>query len=777
MPFVRTRAIPGTGTSASNPRRQVNDQTGWLDGSVIYGTSAERLAELRRFVGGELLYDDINGVPRNWKCLPMAGHGNPCLKRLAGDERANVAPGILSLHGLFVLEHNRWARELAKANPSWNDETLFQEARKRVIAELQAITYREYATALLGNPLPTYTAYNASLDPRIDPSFAIAAYRYGHSGIDSTYWCITKSGDVCSGGNLLLREVYFDPSYLDDGATISNLIRGMVMHPEGNIDTSMVADLRNHVEGMMSDLAARDIMRGRDFGLPSFVQARRNLGMSVPTSWADVTEDPRVQARLKAAYNDDLSQLDLWVGGLAESGSSGSFIGPTFKAIIRDQFLRLRDGDPFYFGNKELGTTLADGTFKRYFTDAEIDELSRTSLSAIIKANTDYLEAPNSVFRTVDPYWKSLVAVDGTVVDGGITGSSPPQSTSGSIAPTPQSGNSSTNGTWVTPPKRATINSLIALDWNAPTSSDTTIEITFTLKGTGYLGFGLGKGMSAADVWLMQYSGGSGTVTDRWSSGYFSPVTDATNDLTLVSSSQTGGTTKWTVKRAINTGASGDIAFGAGQVDVIFAWDPSNPSMGFHGSNYVMTKVDFLTRPAAVWVAGDGSGGGLTIGPQESMGADPEEEARKARFSAYGFHGLTMFSVWGFLVPIGIFFIRFLKHKPMHLAFHKWSMLTATTLTLPAAGSALVQVSRASTVAHAYVGISLSVLVAVQVVIGVLVRNWLRSEKQPPQSWKYYKWFHRHIGWLMMFAGFSNIVLGIGFLFTTWVQYFMVCTA
>lgn len=70
-------------------------------------------------------------------CAPAPSAGNSCAQRLTGDPRGNVAPGILALHGLFVLEHNWWARRLAASNPAASDEFLFQEARKRVIAEIQ----------------------------------------------------------------------------------------------------------------------------------------------------------------------------------------------------------------------------------------------------------------------------------------------------------------------------------------------------------------------------------------------------------------------------------------------------------------------------------------------------------------------------------------------------------------------------------------------------------------------------------------------------------------
>ena len=56
---------------------------------------------------------------------------------LPGDSRANEQPGLTVFHTVWVREHNRLAKELSYLNPHWDDERLYQEARKIVIAENQ----------------------------------------------------------------------------------------------------------------------------------------------------------------------------------------------------------------------------------------------------------------------------------------------------------------------------------------------------------------------------------------------------------------------------------------------------------------------------------------------------------------------------------------------------------------------------------------------------------------------------------------------------------------
>ena len=61
---------------------------------------------------------------------------------------------------------------------------------------------------------------------------------------------------------------------------------------------------------------------------------------------------PQVLEATAALYNQDLSRLELLPGGLLESHGDP---GPLFSTIVLDQFVRLRDGDRYWFENSKNG--------------------------------------------------------------------------------------------------------------------------------------------------------------------------------------------------------------------------------------------------------------------------------------------------------------------------------------------------------------------------------------------------------------------------------------
>ncbi len=121
----------------------------------------------------------------------------------AGDHRFDEMPGLMSMHALWVREHNRLAKEIKKSAPGLSDEILYQEARRLVIAQMQNIVYNEYLPIILG---PSFrgvgstsvfgTEYESNVDPSIENGFATAAFRFGHSmiqGLVQTFMASTRS--------------------------------------------------------------------------------------------------------------------------------------------------------------------------------------------------------------------------------------------------------------------------------------------------------------------------------------------------------------------------------------------------------------------------------------------------------------------------------------------------------------------------------------------------------------------------------------------------------
>ena len=122
---------------------QLNQNTAHLDASVVYGSTEEVARSLREFDGGRLRVTVIGG---DYHLLPIdparrdcIGDGKGCFT--AGDHRVNQYTALTVMHIIFVRLHNRYATDIARINPHWDDERLFQETRKIIGALMQHITY------------------------------------------------------------------------------------------------------------------------------------------------------------------------------------------------------------------------------------------------------------------------------------------------------------------------------------------------------------------------------------------------------------------------------------------------------------------------------------------------------------------------------------------------------------------------------------------------------------------------------------------------------------
>lgn len=394
IPFTRSTFAGGAG--ATGVRQQNNWVTSFIDGSQIYGSDGDRAKALRTMSGGLLKTSTGNMMPFNTAGLANDNDAHQVADTqlfLAGDVRANENPGLISIHTLFVREHNRLATALAAANPRLDDEQLYQKTRRIVIAELQWIVYNEYLPALLGsNAMPRYTGYNANVNPGIANEFATAAYRFGHSMLDGELGRLNDDGTEVAGGALELATSFFNPTVFDTSlpqhaGDIDPFLKSESTGIAQEVDVYVDDAVRNFLFGPPGagglDLAALNIQRGRDHGLADYNTMRAAYGLPRVTGFNQITTDATLAAKLQSAYGT-VNNIDAWVGGLAETHVSGGSLGPLFTKIIADQFTRLRAGDRLYFEN--------------VLDAGDIAKVKATSLSSIIKANTSLTTVQPNVF-------------------------------------------------------------------------------------------------------------------------------------------------------------------------------------------------------------------------------------------------------------------------------------------------------------------------------------------------------------------------------------------
>ncbi len=399
LPFQRSQYDPATGTGAGNPRQQPNVITSYIDGSQVYGSDPVRAAALRTFHGGKLKTSPGDLLPLNNSTyfgdqapLPNANEGIFPDDQLyvAGDVRANENIGLTAVQTLFMREHNSWCDVLAALHPNWDDETLYQWARKIVGAEIEAITYNEFLPAIMGSYAPSINGhYDSTVNASIATEFSTAGFRVGHTMLSNQILRVKNNGRPDPRGPISLADSFFNPPLLTNGRDLNVILKGLASQPAEEIDNQLVDGVRNFLFGPPGsggmDLASLNIQRGRDHGLSDYNTTRAAYGLPRVHSFADITSNPDLQQALQTEYGS-VDNIDLWVGALAEDHLPGSSLGALETAIFRDQFTRLRDGDRFYFEN--------DPSFSGF----DIAILKQTTLADIIRRNSGITHLQRDVF-------------------------------------------------------------------------------------------------------------------------------------------------------------------------------------------------------------------------------------------------------------------------------------------------------------------------------------------------------------------------------------------
>ncbi|WP_317447059.1 peroxidase family protein [Streptomyces collinus] len=358
------QAPPGT------PDTRVNVSSHWWDASQIYGKNEAEQQRLRTGRLGRLhLWDDERA--------PVPADPSQDPTRVPG-----FWLGLAMMQDLFTREHNAICDHLHGVYPSWSDEELFQRARLVNSALLAKIHTVEWTPAVISHPT-TVKALRANwwgiagervhnLFGRISGSEVVSGIPGGetdHYGVPYSLteefvavyrmhplirdeWHLRAAADDTSLRHCTLRDISGPGAlkFLETTEMADLLYSFGTLHPGLVTLHNFPAFLQEfeRPDGHLQDLAATDILRSRELGVPRYNEFRRLLRLKPAQSFTELAHDPASAEKIERLYDGDIEKVDLMVGLYAEKLPAGfAFSDTAFRIFILMASRRL-NSDRFF---------------------------------------------------------------------------------------------------------------------------------------------------------------------------------------------------------------------------------------------------------------------------------------------------------------------------------------------------------------------------------------------------------------------------------------------
>jgi hypothetical protein len=421
MEIPRTRRDPTADPNGTGPPTFVTADSHWWDGSQIYGSDEKFATELRSGEDGKLKIDESGLLPKE-----LEQHVD--LEGVAG----NFWLGLGVLHTLFSLEHNAICDRLREEYPSWDDQQLYDRARLVNAAVMAKIHTVEWTPAVIAHPT-TRLAMNANwwglVGQRITKRFGrfgsgeilsgipgsptnhhgvpyslteefVAVYRM-HPLVPDDYTFRSVSDD-----SELARLEFRDIGARDTRARLEEFSVASSLYSLGIANPGAIT-LHNYPKflqtftrpnGEVIDLAATDILRVRERGVPRYNQFRELLRLKPARTFQELTNIEKWQQEIKDVYEGDVDNVDMMVGAYAEPLPRGfGFSDTAFRIFILMASRRLKS-DRFF-------TT--DYTPEVY-TPAGFEWVNQTTMHSVLLRHYPQLEPALSRTDNAFAPWKRV---------------------------------------------------------------------------------------------------------------------------------------------------------------------------------------------------------------------------------------------------------------------------------------------------------------------------------------------------------------------------------
>jgi len=393
------RSVPDPAPPGSTrPPAYANPNSHWWDASQVYGSDPVIAAKLRTGEGGKLKVEATGLLPVD----PATGI------HFSGFTD-NWWIGLAMLHTLFTLEHNHICDRLAKEHPGWNDDRLHGKAKLINSAVMAKIHTVEWTPAILPHPvikIGMHANWYGLLDEELVEIFKflqdseiLGGIPGSHANHHSAPYSLTEE----------FVSVYRMHPLIPDQFTFRSLARGDVLETRELADvagrlTRDIADrismpdlfytfgvshpgaitLHNYPrhlqnlhrdDGEHFDLAAVDILRDRERGVPRYNQFRRLIHKPAVTSFDELTDKPEWREQLRRVYGNDLEKVDLMTGLYAEPLPEGfGFSETAFRIFILMASRRLKS-DRFF----------TDDYRAELYSEFGLDYIKQSTMLSVLK--------------------------------------------------------------------------------------------------------------------------------------------------------------------------------------------------------------------------------------------------------------------------------------------------------------------------------------------------------------------------------------------------------
>ena len=420
MRVPRTEPDPAS-PGSKRPPAYANQNSHWWDCSQLYGCDAATEKQVRTMIGGKLKIEPTGLLPVD----PVSGIS------ISGFTD-NWWIGLAMLHTLFTWEHNYISDLLAHHNPAWTDQQLFAKARLITTALIAKIHTVEWTCAILPHPI-IKTGMNTNWYGLLEGDLQDAIGFIDDSEILGGI--IGSKADHHAAPYSLTEEfvsVYRMHPLMPDEIIFKSLATGRaletrkleeitgrrtpevaervtmpdqfysfgVSHPGAVVLHNYPKTLQNlrRDDGERLDLAAVDIFRDRERGVPRYNQFRKLFHKDPVKSFDELTDNPAWRKQIKDVYNGDLDKVDLMTGLYAEPMPPGfGFSETAFRVFILMASRRLKS-DRFF----------TDDWRPEVYTEFGLDYVKKNSMLTVLRRHFPQLApALDGVKNAFEP-WKPI---------------------------------------------------------------------------------------------------------------------------------------------------------------------------------------------------------------------------------------------------------------------------------------------------------------------------------------------------------------------------------